>query len=254
MEENKELELEIKFSDLFAIFKQCWWLMVLVGAITCVAVFLGLTLTHEDEFTAETTIYVLKETDESSSSVSTSDISIANYLINDFMQMLYSKDNVLEPVLKRNNPTGLLNTDDLARMIKVSQINDTRLLILTVTTEDKNTSRDIANDVAEFACDYFNLRQNANIANVVDKAVSPDEPSNPISLLTVLLIAFVCALAVYAIYLVMFIMDDKINNEEDVQKVLGMNVLGVIPNREEVAKSKSKRYAAYTSYNTDIAK
>lgn len=254
MEENKELEFEIKLSNLFDVFKQCWWIMLLVGAITCVAVFLGLTLTHEDEFTAKTTIYVLKQNDESSSTVSTSDISIANYLINDFMQLVYSNDNVLEPVLKRNNPTGLLTTKDLAKMIKVTQTNDTRLLTLSVTTEDKNTSRDLANDVAAFACDYFNLRQNANIANVVDKAVAPKDPSNPVSMLKVLLIAFVCAFVVYAIYLVVFIMDDKINNEEDVQKVLAMNVLGVIPNREEVSKSKSKRYAAYASYNTDIAK
>ena len=254
MEENKELELEIKLSDIFDIFKQCWWLMLLVGVITCVAVFVGLTVTHEDEFTAKTTIYVLKQNDESSSTVSTSDISIANYLINDFMQLVYSNDNVLEPVLKRNNPTGLLTTKDLAKMIKVSQTNDTRMLTLSVTTGDKNTSRDLANDVAAFACDYFNLRQNANIANVVDKAVAPKEPSNPISLITVLLIAFVAALIVYAVYLVMYILDDKINNEEDVQKVLGMNVLGVIPNRDEVVKSKSKRYAAYTSYDVNTAK
>jgi capsular polysaccharide biosynthesis protein len=138
-------------------------------------------------------------------------------------------------------------------MIKVAQTNDTRLLTLSVTTEDKNTSRDLANDVAAFACDYFNLRHNASIANVVDKAVAPQNPSNPVSLVTVLLIAFVCAFAVYAIYLVIFIMDDKINNEDDVQRVLGMNVLGVIPDGEKVAKSKSKRYAAYASYNTDIA-
>ncbi len=248
MEENKEYETDIKLSDLLDVFKQCWWLMALTGLILCVTVFIGLTVTHEDAFTAETTIYVLKGTDESS--VSTSDISIANYLINDFMQLVYSNDNVLEPVLKKNNPTGLLTTEDLAKMIQVSQLNNTRLLTLTVTTENASTSRDIANDVAKIACEYFNYRQNADIANVVDKAVAPDEPSNPISALTVLLIALVGAVVVYAVYLLLYILDDKINGEEDVQKILGMNVLGYIPNREEVSKNKSKRYAAYTSYET----
>lgn len=246
MEENKGYETEIKLSDLFGIFKQCWWMMALTGLILCVTVFIGLTVTHEDEFTAETTIYVLKGNDESS--VSTSDISIANYLINDFMQLVYSNDNVLEPALKKNNPTGLLTTEDLARMIHVSQLNDTRLLTLTVTTENANTSRDIANDVAKIACDYFNFRQNADIANVVDKAATPEEPSNPVSLLKILLIAFVGALVVYAVYLVLYLLDDKINDEEDVQKILGMNVLGYIPNRHEVSKNKSKRYAAYAAY------
>lgn len=246
MEENKEYETEIKLSDLFDVLKQCWWLMALTALILCVAVFIGLTVTHEDVFTAETTIYVLKGTDDSS--VSTSDISIANYLINDFMQLVYSNDNVLELALKKNNPTGLLTTDDLAKMIRVSQIDNTRLLTLSVTTENATTSRDIANDVAKIACEYFNYRQNADIANVVDKAIAPDSPSNPVSVMTALLVAFVGAVVVYAVYLVLYLLDDKINGEEDVQKVLGMNVLGYIPNRNEVSKNKSKRYAAYASY------
>ena len=58
-----------------------------------------------------------------------------------------------------------------------------------------------------------------------------------------LLVAFVLAFAIYAIYLIRFLMDDKINSPEDVEKYLGLNVLGQIPNRYDT--SRRKKYYGY---------
>ena len=76
----------------------------------------------------------------------------------------------------------------------------------------------------------------------VDYAATPDKPSNPVSLLQILLIAFACAVVVYVVYLVLFLMDDKITTPEDVEKHLGLNLLGQIPNKQDAGRGK--RYYA----------
>ena len=63
--------------------------------------------------------------------------------------------------------------------------------------------------------------------------------------MTVLLVAFMFAMVVYAIYLIRFLMDDKINTPEDVEKYLGLSLLGQIPNKYDTGKRK--KYYAYGS-------
>ena len=65
--------------------------------------------------------------------------------------------------------------------------------------------------------------------------------------MTVLAMGMAVALLVYGIYFVRYLLDDKINQPEDVEKYLGVSVLGVIPNSED-----SKR--RYTKYGTYYAK
>ena len=45
------------------------------------------------------------------------------------------------------------------------------------------------------------------------------------------------------IYLVMFLMDDKINDPEDVEKYLKLSILGQIPNKSDAGRRK--KYYAY---------
>ena len=67
------------------------------------------------------------------------------------------------------------------------------------------------------------------------------------------LIAFVCALVVYAVYFILYLMDDKISTAEDVERYLGVSTLGVIPNRQDVMRRRSKGgYHAYDGGRQNI--
>jgi hypothetical protein len=67
-------------------------------------------------------------------------------------------------------------------------------------------------------------------------------------MLKIALIALVAAIAVYGVFFVLYLLDDKISTAEDVEKYLGVNMLGQIPNREEAQRRKKKGYGDYYDY------
>lgn len=259
MEEQRRVE--IRLQDMWVVLKHCWWQMLIVFVVVAVAVFAGLTAVHEDEFTATTSIYVLRNSSNTVENIqnpnlSTGDITIANSLLKDCNVLLRSHDHVLYPVLVSQNLQDVINVKMLDQMLSISNKENTRVLYLSVTSSSAERSADIANALAEQACSYFNDLYDQELLNVVDRAIEPTSPSNPVSMLTVILVALVMAFVVYAIYVILFILDDKINAADDVERYLGLSMLGVIPNRQESGRKKSKYgyYYSHTDPNANAGK
>ncbi len=240
MEEENKQETEIRFGDLLDIFLHCWWIMLIVGAIIFVALFAISNNNYKPEYTATATVYVMKEADSNT----TGDFSIANTLVNDFME-LTTMDRVITQVC---HETGLIITPKAFRqMVSVESIESTRFVYVSVTAADPQKASDIANSLAATTCDILNndLLNGQPFASVANASTPPTSPSNPISLLKFMLFALVGAIIVYGVYFVIFLLDDKMNDAEDVTKYLGLNVLGQIPNKHEASRRK-KGYYAYS--------
>ena len=241
-EEIKEREVEVRLIDLWGVFKQCW----LIVAITLIAVFsivyIYAKVNHEPEYSASVKIYAKMERPEGSN-IASGDFTIAEKLIEDCQEMLLSEDNVLNPVLEEQQLSNFLDAKGLAKMIsyKASSKSD-RILILTVTSPDRTRSAELANSVAEHVCDYLNRDlYGRTLFHVTETAKVPTRESNGVSMMKIGLLAFVCAIAVYAVFFVRFLLDDKISTGDDVEKYLGVSVLGMIPNRG----TRQKKYRSY---------
>lgn len=253
MEETKEVELRLQ--DFWDIFKRCWIVMLAAFIVVGAALYIFLTATHEDAYTASVSIYILRNDsgeDGKTNTVVYNDVSLATQLIKDCKVLMVSRENVLKPVL--NEMPTLVNTNwkDLEQMITISGQSDNRILTLSVTSTDRETSAELADKVAEHASEYVNVIYKQPIATIVDHAEVPTEPSNPVSKLKVMLVAFAAAVVVYALYFVVFMLDDKINTAEDVEKYLGVSMLGMIPNRYDSARRRSKYgYGYYASSSPD---
>ncbi len=243
MEEEKKKETEIRLQDLLEVFLQCWWLMALVAVIVFVGLFIFMSANNKPEYTATTTVYVMKE----STSTSTAEVSIANTLVNDYME-LCKMDRVLEMV--RHDLGLTISNTEFRKMIHVETIDSTRFIYLSITAKTPQDASDIANSLAKNACDVLNndLLNGQPYASVANESLAPTKPSNPVSPLKILLIAFVGAVVVYGIYFVRFLLDDKVNTPEDVEKYLGLSLLGQIPNKHDT--SRKKKYYGYTSYTS----
>ena len=255
--EEQTKETEIRLLDLWTILKRCWWLMLIVLVVVSVLAYTFLSLTHEDEYTANVSIYVMNTPDKSNgntnSDFSTTHISMAMYLIKDCLELGKSHDQILYPVMVSQNLEDVVDIEDLEKMYKIQKADDAHVLYLSVTSASAERSCDIVNAFADQTCTYFNKVYNQELLSVVDYAKVPEKPSNPISTMMILLIGLVCAFVVYGIYFIKFIMDDKINNSDDVEKYLGLSILGVIPNKHESGRKKSKN-GYYYSYSSDGSK
>ncbi len=246
--EKKQTQSEINFLDIWDIFKRCWWKMALVFVLVSVAVFGYLKTTHVDRYTASLKIYVMQKFDDKGVT-NTQQIAIAENLLSDCELLFKSHDHVLSKVIESE---GLqLSPSELERMFTVTRIDeDARILRISVTTGNAKRSAEIANAIADAAYAYILDIYKMEMLNIVDYAKVPTGISNPISSAKILLVGIVAALAVYVFYLVRHMLDDKINNREDVERYLGVSILGVIPNKHEAGKRRSKNgyyYSASTS-------
>ena len=242
MEETKK-ETEIRLLDLWEVFLQCWWIVALVGVIVFIGLFIFLSANNEPEYTATTIVYVMKDSENST----TGEVSIANTLVNDYME-LCKMDRVMDMV--RHDLGLTLSLSEFRKMISVETISDTRFIYLSITAKTPQDASDMANSLAKNACYILNndLLNGQPYASVANESSPPTKPSNPVSALKILLIAFACAALVYGVYFVRFLMDDKVNTPEDVEKYLGLSLLGQIPNKHD--NSRKKKYYGYTSYTS----
>ncbi|MBQ8432933.1 MAG: hypothetical protein IJX28_08635 [Clostridia bacterium] len=241
--EEQTKEIEFRFEDFWDTFKRCWIVMLVALIVVAVGLYILLSAIHTDRYEAKVTIYILRNFEQGEGGDNYSmvqSISIANALIDDCKVLMVSRDQVLNPVLAET--PSLVGTDweDLKDMIKIENNGENRIITLSVTTGDSEMSAELANKVATHACEYFNEKYQQPIASVVDFAEVPQEICNPVSKMLVLLVAMGVAILIYLIHFVVYLMDDKINSAEDVEKYLGMSMLGMIPNRNDSVRRKSK--------------
>ena len=134
--EEQTKETEIRLQDLWLVFKRCWWLMLIVLVAVSILAYTVLTLTHEDEYTANVSIYVMNTPDKSeggaNGNFSTTQISMAMYLIKDCLELGKSYDQILQPVMISQNLEGVVDIEELEKMYTITKADDAHVLYLTV--------------------------------------------------------------------------------------------------------------------------
>lgn len=257
---DKNATNEIAFRDLLLVLKRCWWLVLAVAIVLGAASYAFMKLTHKAEYTATATIWAIgsnANTSNNNMQTSTYDVQIATYLINDYKELITTRS-VMEVALE--NAKSELSPAALKANTEITNAEESRVMHVSVTASDPKEAQMLVNSLSNEFCRRVNEKNKgvaADQENTVEKplvsvweeAMVPTQISNPISLLLVILIALLGAVIVYVVFLVIHLSDDKINTTEDVEKYLGLTLLGVIPNIED-SRRRSMRKKAYYHYTS----
>lgn len=244
MEKKYEDEVEIDLKELFAVVMDKILWILLAGIACAVAVFLVTKLAITPMYTSETQIYILSK--QSGENISNNDLQMSSQLADDCAALVTSRT-VTSQVIEK---LGLNMTDEqLAKRIKTDEKSTSgRVMSIVVTHEDPAMAQKIADSVRDIAAEYFVQTMDLKAVNTVETASLPKSPSSP-SVIKNTAIGFIGGLFVAAaVVIILFITNDKIRTQDDVEKYLGLSVLGVIPdtdegmnNEEQVAASRSKK-------------
>jgi len=226
-------EIEIDIRELFMTLWSKKLLIILSGvAAALIAVFVSmfvLTKTYQ----SSTKVYMLNQ--QSSDMITYSDLQSGSQLTKDYQELIISRT-VLGKVISNLNLN--ISYEDLAAMVSVEVITDTRILRITITSNDPYEAMNIANAVRKESSEQISRVMNIEAVNVIDEANLPDGPSGPsvkrngmLGGIIGIMIAVLGALTVY-------IFDDTIKTPDDVEKYLGVGVLGSIPYNEKDNKVK----------------
>lgn len=179
-------------------------------------------------YTATTRVYVVGQ---SSESVTTQDLQAGSYLVKDYQEIIKSSEVLSKVIAKEESP---LSTDELSGMISVIVPTDTRVISISVESKDPNEAAQLTNSVREVAAEKIKEVTKVQDVTTLEEAQVPENPSSPNIkrniMIGTLAGAFIAMLGV----LLTEVLDDRVKRAEDVEEVLGMTLLGVVPNTDKL--------------------
>ena len=136
--------------------------------------------------------------------------------------------------------------EKLLKKLSVDTPTDTRVVSITVTDTDPYTAAEIANAVRDIASKHIQQVMDIKAVNVVETANIPDEPSSPSVPKNGVIGGLLGILLAAAVVIIVYLTNDTVKTPEDVEKYLGLSVLGTIPYSSKMgkkSKKKKKRHA-----------
>ena len=233
--DNRDDVIEIDLVELLGVILHNLWIIIVSGVIVAAVALLVSYFVITPKYESVTKIYVISKTN--ADTMTYSDLQAGSTLTKDYKELVKSRP-VLEEVLAE---TGIdVELKGLEEQITVEVPTDTRIVSITVEDKDPYEARIIADSVRIAASKHIQEVMNTEAVNVVEEASLPIEKSSP-SILKNTAIGYAVGLFLaIAIVIINYIMDDTIKTPDDVEKFLGVSVLGSIPYSENDLSDKAE--------------
>ncbi|MCD7883215.1 MAG: Wzz/FepE/Etk N-terminal domain-containing protein [Lachnospiraceae bacterium] len=229
-------EIEIDLGELFFFALRKIEYVILAVVLCSVISFAITTWCITPMYTSTAKIYVLNR--QSTDTVTSSDITSSTYLTKDYIEMIQSRT-VVESVIDELDLD--VSYEGLLSVMTVTAESDTRVVSISVQDPDPFQARDIADAICQASVAHIKEIMELESVNIVDAANIPTSKSSPSVTKNVIIGALIGFLISLAVIVVVFLLDDKVKNSEDVERYLGLSVLGMMPLDEKLVREKKKR-------------
>ena len=229
MKEKDRIEI-----DLVQMLKVLWKrkLIITLAAIISGAIAFGYSsFVIKPEFTSTTRIYVVNRNQGDKPGLTNQDLQAGSYLVKDYREIILSQD-VLEKVVADQK----LNIDakTLARKVQVTVPADTRIVSISVRDGLPEEASRIANALREVASQKIIAVTRVSDVTTLEEARPALSPSSPNIRRNTILGFGVGAGLVIIVVLLIELLDDRVKRPEDIEEVMHLSLLGVIPNLEKM--------------------
>lgn len=229
-----EEEDTIDLLELFFVLWQKAWILLLSLFMGALVAGLWTHFMITPQYQASSMIYIFSK---STSLTSLADLQIGTQLTGDF-QILATSRPVVEKVIKELNLDATY--EQMVKIIAVSNPGDSRILQVTVTHPDPQLAADISNAMADALRDRVAEVTNSDRPTTVESAVVPTQKCSPNLTKNVAIGGLLCLCLAGGIIVLLYLLDDTIKSEEDVERYLGMNVLAAIPVDRSQTETKNQ--------------
>ena len=229
MKEQEKFEI-----DVFQLVKVLWkrkFLIVLTAIIAGLAAFAYSSFVIKPQYTSTTRIYVVNRNQADKPGLTNQDLQAGSYLVKDYREIILSQD-VLEKVatdLKLELPPK-----GLASKIKVTVPVDTRIVSISVTDRAPEEASRIANSLREVAAQKIISVTRVSDVTTLEEARPATSPSSP-NIRRNTMVGFLAGAVVMVVtVLLVEILDTRVKRPEDIEDVLQIALLGVVPNLDKL--------------------
>lgn len=233
--DNDEIEIDLK--ELCFLLLHRLWIIILAGVI-CAGIAGVWTKTMVTPMYQSTSmLYILSQ---STSITSLADIQMGMQLTSDYVVLIKSRP-VIEEVI--NNLDLKIGYNELLGMIAIDSPANTRIINITVSHEDPQKAKLIADEVAEVSAERMANIMKTEEPSIAEQGHVAENPYSPNTKKNCGIAGLLGMVAVAAIFILIYLVDDHIKTQDDIEKYLGITTLGIIPMEgdEEHASRKKKR-------------
>lgn len=216
----------IDLREYLSIIKKKWFIMAILCVVCVAASTVYSFFIAKPVYQAETTLIVKTEKTEGTNTVTSDQIKTTQQLAVTYGEIIKSRK-VLDDVIKN------LDLDEsygqLSGKISVSTVSDTQIIKVSVQDTNKSNAAKIANEIPKvFAKEAIRIAD-ANGVEVIDKAQTPVNPVSPNKKMNILIAGVLGVMIGLFIIILIEFLNNKIKTPQDIEKELGLPLLGVIP-------------------------
>ena len=223
-QENQAVEI-----DVFATLKVLWkrkFSIILVALVFAIAAFGYSAFLAKKEYQSTSRIYVVSRQNQDNNALTNSDLQAGSYLVKDYREIILSQ-NVLSQAIEELKLD--MTPAELSKKINVSVPTDTRILSITAKDGDPKEAARIANGLRNVAAEKITSVTKVSDVTTLDEAEVPQSPSSP-NIKRNVLLGFVAGAGLMVVLLVVVeVLDDRVKKPEDVEELMGLPLLGVVP-------------------------
>ena len=229
---NQEIQDDEVTIDLMELFSALWakkTIIILSAVFMALVAFVGTKMFVTPKYTSVTKLYVMAKNDDSSASAIYSELQSGSMLTKDYMELVKSRP-VLEKTISKLNLD--MEPEDLVDMIKTDTPTDTRIMSISVESEDPKEAKQIADALRKAVSVQIKDIMNADSVNTVEEGNLPTKASSPSVKKNMVIGALLGLIVSMGLTVLVYVLDDTVKTPDDVEKYLGLNVLTSIPIQE----------------------
>ena len=229
MKEQDKFEI-----DVFQLVKVLWkrkFLIALVALVSGVTAFACSSFVIKPQYTSTTRIYVVNRNQGDKPGLTNQDLQAGSYLVKDYREIILSQD-VLEKVVADQNLT--IDAKTLGRKVSVTVPADTRIVSISVRDGKPEEASRIANALREVAAQKIISVTRVSDVTTLEEARPATSPSSPNIRRNTMMATIAGVGIVTVIVLLVELLDDRVKRPEDIEEVMHISLLGVIPNLEKL--------------------
>ena len=225
--QNEEIEIDI--GHILSILWDKIMVIIATGIIVGFGAFLVAKFFITPQYESETKLYVLNRANDSATTLS--DVQLSTQLTKDY-KILVTSAPVMNEVIKELKLD--MKASQLASSISVDTPSDTRVLQITVVSDDPYQAKKIADCVAKVSsqkiCDIMKIEQ----VNVIEEGSLSETPAFAVVQKWTIIGALAGIVLSAAVIVIKSMLDDTVKTTEDVEKYFDLSTLAVIPISEEM--------------------
>lgn len=218
-------EVEVKIQDILIVLKNHW--KIILGTTFVITLFVTIMsfFVLKPVYEVSAKVFIGKEQTKDSD-YNNNDVQMYQKLLKTYSELAKTKDVIINAINYNNLDIGY---EEVNKALEVTPSADTQILEISYTNKDKTLTKEILVAVIdEFIKETKELIPNGTI-KVVESPELPEEPISPNKPKNIAISFFVGLLIGCSIALLKEYMNDTLKSKDEIEKLLELPVIGMIP-------------------------